>query len=297
MKKTMGMTLVFFFLLSAHPALGDSAPVMYKVTGRDGHALFLLGTVHVGREDMYPLGDALEEAWQAADVLAVEADVYAMQQNPLLAARCAWRMMYGPGNEAKNHLPPEAYALGVEKLGRPEAALNRMKPMAWVSLAEEKAFERLGYTADWGVDTVLLRRAHLEGKAVEELEGLDFQLQLMDVLPDDACGRVLLDLLCDSADGKLEDMVNLWRGGKEGELAALLAAERNIFPEDMGEAYRTYSQMLYEDRNIAFARQAEDFLQGGKTALMAVGSAHVLGEGGLADRLARKGYLVEKISP
>ena len=45
----------------------------------------------------------------------------------------------------------------------------------------------------------------------------------------------------------------------------------------------------------AFEEQAIRYLADGKTALIAIGAAHIVGEDGLAQRLAWDGFTVEEI--
>lgn len=285
-------------LLALGAARAESAPAVFRVTDGEGHCLYLLGTVHVGREEMFPLGPAVESAWQAADILAVEADISALEENALLALRYAAALRYGRGDEAKRHLPPKIYRLGAEKLGVPEAALNQMRPMAWVSLAEEAAGERLGFSSGWGADAWLLKRAKKENKPVEELEGIEAQLSFIQNIPDEVCAKQLDGMLSDpeGTEETLLRMLNAWMQGDTETLAACLEEDRQDHLPDTAEAFQSYNELIYTERNRHFARQAMAYMESGKTVLMAVGAAHVLGEDGLAELLGQAGYTMEKIT-
>ena len=63
----------------------ESDPLLYRVSDGQGCTVYLLGTIHMGRPDFYPLGTAAEAAYQAAEVLAVEADL--LSQSAVDAAR------------------------------------------------------------------------------------------------------------------------------------------------------------------------------------------------------------------
>ena len=89
MKKRIALLLAA--LLLALPLLtlaeAGSQPLLYRVTDEDGHTVYLLGTIHIGREDMYPLSDAVWTAYHASDVLAVEIDMVAYAGSLLSSLR------------------------------------------------------------------------------------------------------------------------------------------------------------------------------------------------------------------
>ena len=267
----------------------ESDPLLYRVSDGQGCTVYLLGTIHMGRPDFYPLGTAAEAAYQAAEVLAVEADL--LSQSAADTARYSAALMYGPGDECRRHLAPETYQLGLQRLGRSEGLLNRMRPAAWYSLAETAVFAELGCSQEWGVDSVLLRRAHDEGKPVEELEGGDAQIGILLSIPDEVMDGEICRLLSDP-DQARADMENALRAWQAGDADALLAA---ALPSSDTPAYRLYTEAVYARRNALFAQRVTEYLAKGRTALVAVGAAHLLGQDGLAQRLADAGYRVERL--
>lgn len=283
-------------LLQPYAAGAESAPLVYRVTDGEGHVLYLLGTIHVGNDDMYPLGGAVEEAYANADIVAVEMDVYAYGGNLLSTMKTAFSLMYGVQDNIKNHLSPETYALGVKYLGMPEIALQRMKPAMWYSLAENYIIEKAGLDATKGVDYGLLRKAHKDGKQIDELETLEEQMATLLAIPEDVIDYEVQAMLTypeESAQGLLM-LFEAWRLGDEKGLRTLLEASTEG-EEDLSDAYAEYSDTLIDSRNDGFEEQALSYLNSGKTALIAIGAFHIVGENGLAEKLARLGYTVEEI--
>ncbi len=285
-------------LLQPYAAGAESAPLAYRVTDSQGHTLYLLGTIHVGTDDMYPLGAGVEEAYEKADVIAVEMDVYAYGGNLFSSLKTSFALMYGFQDNIKNHLSPETYALGVEKLGLPEIALQRMKPALWYSLAENYIIDQAGLDAMKGVDYWLLKNAHRDGKRIDELEGMESQMATMLAIPEDVIDYEIQGMLSypeESAQG-LRNLFEAWRQGDEGALRTLLeATEDGGGAEELTEAYAEYSDTLIDSRNDGFEEQAVAYLNSGETALIAIGAFHIIGENGLAAKLARAGYTVEEI--
>ena len=296
-QKWTALFLAVGLMLYAGAAQGESRPLIYQVTDDAGHMLYLLGTIHVGEESMYPLGDAVERAYQAAEAMAVEVDLVAVQEDFQALMAYSVALMYGPAGSAEKHLSPETYALGVEKLGQSEAVLKRMRPVAWLSLAQEMIYAQIGSTSDWGVDAVLLTRAHQEGKPIEELEGLESQMETLLSMPDALVDFQLQQMLLypEAAALSMKLMSTAWRQGNEEILALLLSQETAGVPLELREEYAAYEESLLHSRDAAFEEKAIAYLESGKTVLFAVGAAHIVGEGALADRLAQAGYTVEEI--
>ena len=277
-------------LLPPYEAEAESNPPVYRVTDGAGHALYLLGTIHAGRAEMYPLGGAAEEAYQNAGVLAVELDLYASGGNLLSAPESAALLMYGPEDSIKNHLSPETCALGMEAFAMPERTLLRMKPALWYSLAEHRIIAGAGLDAAQGVDWRLLERAHEDGKRIDELESAALQMAALLSIPENVIDREVQAMLTcpeESAQG-MRALFEAWRQGDEEALLSLL--EESMEEED------DLSGVLIHSRNDGFEERALKYLNSGETALIAVGAFHIIGKNGLAEKLARAGCTVEKIA-
>ena len=300
MKRRIALLLTVLALALAAGAQAESHPLLYRVTDTEGHTVYLLGTIHVGREDFYPLSDAVEQAYAEAEVLAVEADILAFSQNLIKMTQMSMALMYGPGDDATKHMSPENYALAVEKINYPEILLRRMRLAAWMSLTEELSYDMAGLSSDLGVDMHLLRRAHADGKPIDELEGMEEQMELLLGLPDSIVEMQIMSSLENTAAAAaaINTLALAWQNGNEALFTMLLQSEDvalDQLPEEIRADYEAYMDAMYQDRNAGFEEQAIRYLADGKTALIAIGAAHIVGEDGLAQRLARDGFTVEEI--
>ena len=299
MKKALIFAALLALLLQPFGGLAESNPIVYKVSDEQGHVIYLLGTIHVGAEEMYPLSDAAEEAYRNSDVLAVEVDIQSLTGNLLSSLKYSFALMYGLGDSAKNHFSEETYQLGVEKLGYPEYVLNRMKPAAWYSMAEDLAIRSAGLSSDWGVDNYLMKRAREDGKQVQELEGMDSQMEILLNLPDEALdNEIKMILLYPKEAG--EETRKLWKAWCEGDeeklTAMVVSSVENVeVEEELTGAYDEFASSLIYVRNGGFEEKAKEYLQNGDCALIAIGAGHILGKDGLAQRLSEQGYTVERM--
>ena len=295
MKKILAMLLCLSLLVPCLGAAAESHPLLYEARDDQGHVIYLLGTIHVGGEDMFPLSDAVWRAYNEAEALAVEVDVVTYQSNLLGAIRTVAELVYPFSDSAKNHLSPETYALGVEKLGLNEFVLNRMKPVAWYSLAEAYVYAAVGLSPEMGADYTLLEQAHRDGKRIDELEGMNDQTALMLDLPEEVLDqeiRLTLTYPAESGEG-LRQLYDAWRTGDEGALLSVLGNPAE--DTDLAAAYDEFDDALLGSRNEGFDAQARAYLEKGETVLIAIGAAHIIGEDGVAARLRRAGYEVKEI--
>ena len=295
MKKRWIAALLIAALLLPAAALSESRPLLYRVTDEMGHTIYLFGTIHVGNQDMYPLSGAVEEALAESDVLAVELDVQSILSNLTALLRYSASLVYLTGDDAANHLSEETYRLGIEKLGYAEFLLRRMKPIAWYSLADEYAYSLAGLSSDWGVDMQLLSKAKKLGKTVEETESLDGQMRLLLDLPDEVLDEQIYLILTNPEECAEETraLAEMWQRGDREGLEAMLVLQEETGNE--GDSYEAFNDALIYDRNEGFEEKAKAYLKNGTTAMIAIGAFHILGQDGLAARLARAGYQVEEI--
>lgn len=291
------LSLLIVLLLCLQGAQGESTPLLYRVSDDAGNTVYLLGTIHIGEESMYPLSEAVEKAYQEAEILAVEIDLVALQKDPEKMLTYSMACLYGAGESAKDAFSPETYALAIEKLGQPEMLMNMMRPVMWVTLAQEQSYARAGLSSEWGVDHYLLQRAHADGKTIVELETLEEQTATLLALPDSIADYDLYQILSypEASDISMKLLATVWKQGNANLFSLLLSQEEASIPEEFRAEYAAYAEKMYTLRDAAFEKEAVSFLESGKCVLFAVGAAHIVGEDALVARLEAAGYQVEEI--
>ena len=163
----------FAFTGAAPPAGGDSAPkhFLWKVTGPKG-VVYLLGTIHAGKADFYPLPSIIEESFKSADTLIEEIDT----SEPAEAARVQQAFMengdYPNGDTINNHLSEvtrshlTAY---VKEGGLPEQAVAHMRPWLVSMLVELREMKQMGFDPSYGLDQHFLEKARQLHKQIGAL--------------------------------------------------------------------------------------------------------------------------------
>ncbi len=256
------------------------------------NTVYVLGSLHYSKKEIYPLHENIEKAFGESEVLVVEADVNDVKK--LDIQKLAERALYPGTDTLEKHVSPEAYERLVketEGLGIPTELLVKQKP--WFLAMTLAALESLksGFDPNLGIDKYFLSKA--EGrKKILELESLDYQLDLLSSFSDKDQELLLLYTLKDLRilDQELEQLTRAWTSGDTRSMESIVtrsvSEDKRLSP--------IFEKIIY-DRNTKMASRIEDFLRTGATYFVIVGAGHLVGDRGIVEILKRKGYLVEQL--
>ncbi|MBU9813020.1 TraB/GumN family protein [Rahnella sp. C60] len=248
-------------------------PVEYSYPAIDiqlpgNRALHLVGSIHMGTQDMQPLPAKLLRRLQKADALIVEADI-STTESPF--------SMTGEFPPLAERLPESQY-LHVERLceelGVSMWTLNPLPSWQIALMLQATQAQRLGLRGHYGIDYQLLQTAKKQGKKIIELEGPQEQFELLQHLPDDGLALLEDTLTHWQTNARLlQTMISWWLDTKPG-----LAAEPlpNTFSSDLYD-------ILMNQRNLRWKQLLLDLPPG--HYVVAVGALHLYGEGNLPELL------------
>jgi uncharacterized protein YbaP (TraB family) len=266
----------------------------WKVTGPQG-VVYLLGTLHVGRADFYPLPAILETSFKQADTLITEAELTEPQASSHLLKVLLEQGVYPPGDSIAKHIGQETHARLTRYIATTKelaSSYARLKP--WflsfaITLVEAK---RMGFDASNGVDRHFVDEATEMHKPIATLETAEAQLKLMSSFPDELQDKFLLSTLVD-AEHKTEiidGMIAAWKSGNAEAMDEATAAYPREYPE-----LKPVFEKMFGQRNDAMTQKIERFLQTPKTYFVAVGAGHLTGERGILSQLRGKHYDIEQL--
>ena len=227
-----------------------------------GQHLHLVGSIHMGTQDMSPLPPGLIKLLKRADALVVEADISG-QESPFAGLESDLTLAERLDDVRLAELTRVADETGVSL-----SMIDTLPLWQIAMVLQATQAQRLGLRGDYGIDYQLLNAARARSLPVIELEGTDSQIALLRQLPDD--GLMLLD---DTLTRLLQTMIGWWLDAppEDGKLA---------LPS-------TFSESLYDvlmnARNKAW-RQTLHALPAGHY-VVAVGALHLYGEGNLPSLL------------
>lgn len=284
---------------------GTSQGIFYRVSGGKAD-LFILGSIHIGSDEMYPLSREIASALRLADVFVFECDTQSHQAQVDINAL----MHYPQGDELANHIDGESDLLVqslAQKLGYPMSMLSKMKPWGIVSmLATEIASAQMGEKSAkaalaLGVEERIQKEVrgrpivYLE-TAVEQLGRMDhFSPELLTYLLQAACRTILFPDQMSQADKDTRNWPKWWSEGNAQAFAA--SYQQGLNEEEQPALAQEYHTSLMTERNKAMARQLRDLLEGDQTAFATVGLMHLVlpGDSILAE-LEQMGYTVEQMT-
>ena len=289
-----------------------SQGLLWKVTNGE-NTLYLLGTVHVDRSNVYPFHKSLRAALASAQTVIFELDFN--DQEGL--AEFAAMQTYSDGTTLKDHISPELYASTVQvfaDLGMSEEAVAAYKPWALAnSLMSLATQDETTTGAPMAIDLYLNSAAVNAGKQIDAVETYAFQCSIFDTLSPEyqeayLAGYVNLALIDDTLEmteeqkkelqeameyqeKQMDAMMETW---KAGDAAAF---EESFDKAAVLESTDELNSRLFTDRDPNMIEYAAKLLEreGENTFFLAVGAGHMVDPGGIVGGLRALGYTVEEL--
>ncbi len=288
-RRVFAFIIALFIAGAAAAQDARKARVLLSRISRDGSVVYLLGSVHVAKPDIYPLNDYIEKAFAESVRLVVEVDVRKVDQSSLQRKLIELGML-PEGRTLRGELEAEtARRLEAKfaELGVSVESFDRFKPWVVYLALAELDMARLGYQAENGVDLYFLKRA--EDRQVVELESAESQVGLLAGFTDPEQRELLAGYLEQS--GKMEEgiiaLFDAWLAGDAQRMAAIVDAEFSGTA-----AARRVEEVLLRTRDAVMSVKIKDLLTLPGASFVVVGAAHLCGEGSIVDLLQKDGYEV-----
>ncbi len=253
--------------------------------------VFLLGSIHVARDDVYPLREDILAAWESSDRLAVELDIVGPNAAQIQAEMLE-RGRYSDGRSLRDDLDDEVYTELAERLaenGLPMDLMLSLKPGLVITTLASIEMMKLGLNPEQGIDRFFLERSRGR-KPIIELETVDQQLDaLIDVPNPRLMVEQALDQLGD-LETDMDAMLLSWKRGDADTLAALILETAIADNPEYAPIYKR----LFDDRNLAMMEKLNDLVAQGGTTFLVVGAGHLVGKQGLIALARRQGYAAQQ---
>ncbi len=285
-----GQTLRIPVQMRPAPARIAAHHSLWRVQGPRA-TVYLMGSVHVLKQDDYPLPAVLEAAFTNASVVAFEADIGEMEQ-PATQFKLLNKSMLPEGQTLAQQLSPELYSgftNEVATAGLPLFVFDRLKPAIAAVTLIALELQKLGLDPEYGLDKYFYARARKAQKPTEALETVDFQFNLLSGFSKEESELLMKMTLRDIDKAKKEcaEMIRAWRTGDPEALDKLLN-------EASREAPALFKRLI-SDRNQNWAPKIREWLKGDKNVLVVVGAGHLVGKQGLVSLLQAEGFKVEQL--
>ena len=286
------LALAWLWLLPV-AALADSAghPVTMWMAEGAANRVYLLGSVHLLREQDHPLPQVIDNVYDDAETLYMELDMDDL--DPLLMQSTINRLgMLDEGTSLRDVMGDDLYAEAMAvaaELDMPLEMLERTEPWFAAITVEQLALARIGFNPSYGVEMHLLRKATRDRKPILGFESVEQQLAYLDGLSLDAQRDLLMQTLTESAAIReiMDDLILAWRSGDIDYLEQSLLEDVSGYPE----LYDT----IVANRNRLWVDTIDELLEHEDDYLVVVGALHLVGEDGVPQLLQQRGVRITQM--
>jgi uncharacterized protein YbaP (TraB family) len=263
--------------------LADADPALWVVKDKDT-TIYLFGTFHMldGKQDWF--NDEVKTAFDASGEVVLEAII---PEDPAAIMPLIQKYAVDPsGKTLSSKLSPDVKAKYDKELasaGIPALAFDALEPWFAAMALTQVATQKLGLKGEHGPETIFTKAAKAGGKPVGELEGMEFQLNLFDKMPE-AQQVAFLGETLDSMDKMgelLTPMVTAWGKGDTDGLV-------KIMNEGIDDDPALYD-LIFTKRNAAWAEWVDNRLDTPGTVFVAVGAGHLAGKNSVQELLDQRG--------
>jgi uncharacterized protein YbaP (TraB family) len=283
--------MALILLLAASAAHADHPVSMWQVDG-ESNRVYLLGSVHLLRAEDHPLPPVIYDAYEDAETLFMEMD---MDDVDLVEAQALITELglLGEGRSLRELMGADAWSEAealATRVNIPLAMLASSKPWLAAITIEQLMLTRIGFDPAYGIESHLAERAGAEQKEILGLENIRQQFEFLDNMSLESQRALLLQSLEESLDLEqiMDELIAAWRHGDVKFL------EENMLSEirEHDELYET----IVVERNRDWVVQLENLLDDQQDYLVVVGALHLIGDDGVPQLLARRGFDVTQMS-
>ena len=264
-------------------ALPDVDPAMWVVKDPDT-TIYLFGTFHALDGKSAWFNDEVKTAFDKSEEVVVEV---IMPEDPAAIQAIVAKHAVAKGKPPlSTRLSPAAREELTKRLqasGVPVAAIDPLKPFFASLMLTMQEAGKLGLDGKNGADKIVLDAAKKAGKKTDDLETMDFQLSMLDVLPEEKQIAMLEETIksLDEIPGLFGQMKALWNAGDAEGFAKLMQSMSAESPESY--------KVIFSDRNAKWADWVDQRLDKPGTVFMAVGTGHLAGKDSVQQILAKRG--------
>ena len=271
---------------------GTGHPVtMWQVDGKT-NSVYLLGSIHLLREQDHPLPSVIDSAYDDAEVIVMELDMDDMDPAYTQMAFNSAGVLTD-GTSLRDLMGDDAYSRAAEAAAAVDIPLDMLaqsEPWLAAMTVEIMLLYRIGFDPMLGVEMTMTARAARDGKPIEGLETVDEQLAFLDGLPLDVQSEMLIQTLAEGAamDGSIDALIDAWR---HGDIAALEGAMLSSIEEQA-----ELKEVLITRRNRRWAEAIAGWLNDDRDYLVIVGALHLVGDDGVPALLEKRGFGIQQLS-
>lgn len=294
----LSFLIIFAFILTGctkNPIEKENARGYIWEATKDNNTVTLVGTIHLGDNVVNLLNDDIKKIISDTDVLSVEVDLSSNSNIQKMQSAS-----YLPqGETIDNYLSQDE----IEKLTSIFEPLNlnintieTLNSYSLSSLFTNLVYAKAGIAGS-GLDILMINEVNsrkIKGDEVEvnELEGADFQLDILDDIFSWESTKEFINAYSeDYMKNQITSATNIMEAFKNGDTKPLEDEDLNM-KNNSTEEYK----IMLTDRNINMTNKIDEIIKDGKKHTVAVGVMHFIGDDSVLKFLEEKGYSITRIN-
>lgn len=286
-KSTIILSAILFAFTSQAQTIDSTAnSLLWKISGKGiEQPSYIFGTIHIIPKDDFFFTDLMKEKFDSCQKLILEIDINLSLSEQINAAK---KMMLPDGKTLSDYMTDKEFSELktdlLDTLKIKESTFKRMqniKPLISSSLiindliGKSKTYEK-----------EFNKRAKKNRMAVEGLETLDFQLDLINnVSIEDQIKMLTEDISSENLMVDYYKMVEIYKKQNLDSLKTLI---------DSDDSMEKLSDDFLKNRNSEWISKIEELIKE-NPVFIAVGAGHLAGKDGILNLLKEHGYSIEPI--
>jgi len=288
------MKRIFLFLIFSFALIVTFAKSFLWQVSSSHNKIYILGSIHLGKENLYPLKEEVEEAYKEAEKIVVEVDmtkIDALKMDEILKkyAFCP------PDKNLKDLISPSTYERLKKKLKEFNIKFEDVKnyrPWFLAALLTDWQLMQLGFYPQYGIDIYFINKALKDNKEILEIESAEEQMEIIYSLSEKEQDLFLFYTLIDldNFEKEINQIIEAWENADADKLASVLNLTLIRYPQ----IRPLYEKLIYK-RNRKILNKIEELLKGDKVCFVIVGAGHLVGKSGVIKKLKEKGYKINQL--
>ncbi len=266
--------------------------------------VYVLGTIHMADERIYPFAQTVLDAFDSADRIVgeISTEGWSRFEPELMKMMLNSISLDKDVSDLRQRLSPEEIQI-LEMLFEPEVLDSLCFFEPWVlntSLSGLAVSQYTSLSAQMGPDVQLIIRAGSEDREMEGLDELETQLALLDFGTYEQQLEILRSSIASFSDPSadlslLEGMYSAYEAD-DRKLVGEFSEESNRQAVEEMPFYAEYVKMLYDDRNSDWADKMDAYLDIPGTTFVFAGAGHFTGDNSVFDIMEERGYIFREES-
>ena len=297
-----------FFVYKKNSKVSDEntiAPILYEVTKKgSNNKMYLFGSIHMAKKEDLVFPEYIMDAYNNSHYLACEYNIVKANADFESAQEIAEKMFYQDGSTILNYISGDTYVKLVRFLKGKNlynSFYDYYKPVFFYSLMSNVIGNDANLKSEAGIDEYFINKAITDNKEILEVESMQLQMDLLLGFSDSLYELAINDII-DNYDDNVKELVDLYANWKSGNEKAMIElndedmAVKENYTEEQKEEINEFNRQMVNDRNKTMTDKAIEYFNNNQDVFFMVGTLHIIGEDGIANRLQKEGYIVKRVN-